>query len=568
MSRQPSRRVLDKVKDLLSYEKGTVKKSWDGNTTVALVYPNRYYIGMSNLGFQAVYRLLNSLPHTLCERAFLPEPEDQWQLTRSRSMLFSLESCRPLRDFNVIAFSLSFENDYLAILTILTLARIPLLSTERTSDHPLIIAGGICTFLNPEPLADFIDLFIIGEAEAVLPKFISEYQGYRDESPGKEHLLSHLTQLEGVYVPRCYEVHYQPSGTIASFTSRGNAPPTVRRQTIHHLDTAPTYSTILTPRTEFSNMFLMEVSRGCAHRCYFCAIGCVYHPYRRRSLEELKATAARGLAQNVKIGLIGATLSDHPHLTSLCNFIIDSGGAFSATSMRIDLVSEELITLLKKSGHHTITLAPETGSERLRRVIRKQLTDEQIFTTLEMVARYQFRYLKLYFLIGLPTEGAEDIDLLIELTRKINHRLRKSHPRIPSPELITLSINPFIPKPWTPFQWHPLEDITTLKAKLKKIHRSLKKEKKILVTWDLPKWSYLQCLLSRGDRRVGKILMAAHQRGGNWAQAFKHVDLNPDFYTYRERALDEIFPWDFIDHGVRKQSLASEYIHALTENTT
>ena len=559
MGKLPSRRLRENAHALLVQEQGTIKKSWNNNTTIVLVYPNRYYIGMSNLGFQSVYRLLNNLPDTLCERSFLPEREEQWEFIRSQSVLFSLESHHPLRDFHFIAFSLSFENDYINILTILKCANIPLLSTERGDEYPLIIAGGICTFLNPEPLADFIDMFIIGEAEEVLPQLISIYQHYRNKSITKESLLTYLAQIEGVYVPRFYHIQYTSSGTIKSFRPRGKVPCTIKRKITKRLESFPTYSSILTPHTEFSNMFLMEVSRGCSHRCNFCAIGCVYQPYRKRRLKELKATASTGLQQHFKIGLIGATLTDHPHITSLCNFIIQKGGKFSATSMRIDLIDDELIRLLKKSGHQTITLAPETGSERLRRVIKKHLSDEQIFNTLETIAEYRFRYLKLYFLIGLPTEKAEDIEQLIGLVRKIKHHLAKSQPASRYPEIITLSINPFIPKPSTPFQWHPLEHITSLKTKLKNIKNSLKKEKKVVVTWDLPKWSYLQCLLSRGDRRVGKILMAAHNLKGSFLQAYKEVDVNPDFYTYRQRDLDEIFPWDFIDLGISKQSLASEY---------
>ena len=568
MNRLPSRKLLKKANALLSQEKGASKKPWNSKTTVALIYPNRYYIGMSNLGFQGVYQILNNLPDTLCERAFLPEQEEGWELIRSQSVLFSLESFHPLRDFHLIAFSLSFENDYSNILTILELAHIPLLCNERGDKYPLIIAGGICVFLNPEPLADFIDLFIIGEAEEVLPKLIDTYQHCRDKSTSKEALLAHLAQIEGVYVPRFYEVHYGPSGTIESFKPKGEAPLKIKRKATRGLEPFPLYSSIITPDTEFGNMFLMEVSRGCSHRCNFCAIGCVYRPYRRRSLKELKVTATTGLQQKAKIGLIGATLTDHPQFISLCNFIIQEGGKFSATSMRIDLVNEELLKLLKKSRHQTITLAPETGSERLRRVIQKHLTDEQIFSTIEMIAEYRFRYLKLYFLIGLPTEKAEDIEQLIELVIKIKHHLTKAQPRSKQPETITLSINPFIPKPSTPFQWHPLEQVTILKSKLKKIQKSLKKEKKVVVTWDLPKWSYLQCLLSRGDRRVGKILMAAHQLKGSFLKAYKQVDINPDFYTYRQREIDEIFPWDFIDHGVSKKSLASEYKKSLKKNET
>ena len=564
MSRLPSPLLIKNTKALLAQEQGTISTPWDHKTTVALVYPNSYYVGMSNLGFQSIYQLLNNLPNTLCERAFLPEQEEDEELKRTQRSLFTLESYHPLRDFHLIAFSLSFENDYPSILSILERAAIPFLSTKRGPEYPLLIAGGVCAFFNPEPLAEFFDLFIIGEAEEVLPHLIETYQHYRDTGTAKELLLQNLAQIEGVYVPRFYEVSYTATGTIASFRPTNKAVPgTIRRQRTKQLDRFPTCSAIITPQTVFSDLFLMEVSRGCAHRCNFCTIRSVYQPYRKRSLKSLKETAAGALQQKRKIGLIGATLADHPHFASLCKFIIEQGGTFSATSMRIDLLDEDLITLLKRSGHQTITLAPETGSERLRRVIHKDLSDEQIFTTVALIAHHHFRYLKLYFLIGLPTETADDIEQLIALTRKIKHHLTKSQPRSRNPQTITLSINPFIPKPATPFQWHPLEHISSLKAKLKKIQNSFKHDKKILVTWDLPKWSYLQCLLSRGDRRVGKILIAAHQHGGNFPKSYKEVDSNPDFYTYRSRALDEIFPWDFIDHGISKQVLAAEYKKAL-----
>jgi radical SAM superfamily enzyme YgiQ (UPF0313 family) len=285
---------------------------------------------------------------------------------------------------------------------------------------------------------------------------------------------------------------------------------------------------------------------------------------RKRSLERLTATAALGIKAQCRIGLIGATLSDHPDLTSLCEFILEQGGSFSVTSLRIDLVNEDFIRLLKQSGHQTITLAPETGSERLRRLIHKNLSDEQIFTTLELIAAYRFRHIKLYFLIGLPGETAFDIACISDLTRRIQHHLVKANPRSRYPESITLSINAFVPKPGTPFQWHPFAEVASLQAKLKGIKNSLKKEKKITVTWDLPKWSYLQCLLSRGDRRVGKILMAAHDLGGSFLKAYRQVDVNPDFYVYRQRSLDEVLPWDFIDHGVSKEALATAYNRSCT----
>lgn len=563
--RVPPRILAQASRRLLSHEQGTITKSREHKTTVALAYPNSYYVGMSNLGFQCVYRLINDIPQALCERAFLPEPEEQRELRRTRHPLFSLESSRPLRDFDMVAFSLSFENDYPAILDVLELASIPLARDRRNGTYPLIIAGGVCAFLNPEPLADFIDLFVIGEAEEVLPRLITAYHDHREQGTAREDMLAELARIEGIYVPSLYEVRYHPSGTIESFAPRGNATPRVRRAVAASLDRYPAQSAVITPLTEFSNMFLLEVSRGCPYACNFCCLGSVYRPVRKRSLASLTAAATRAITANARIGLIGATLSDHPDLTSLCAFILEQGGSFSVTSLRIDLVNEDFIQLLKQSGHQTITLAPETGSERMRRVIHKNLSDQQIFKTLQILAAYRFRHIKLYFLIGLPGETASDIDGISDLTRRIQHHLIKANPRSRHPESITLSINPFIPKPGTPFQWHPFEEVASLQAKLKRIKNSLKKEKKVTVTWDLPKWSYLQCLLSRGDRRVGKILLAAHELGGNFLKAYRQVDVNPDFYVYRERPLDEVLPWDFIEHGVSKEALAEAYKRALSQ---
>lgn len=563
--RTPPRILAQAAGRLLAREQGTIRKSWERKTSVALVYPNSYYVGMSNLGFQSVYRLLNCLPEAVCERAFLPERDEQHELRRSRHPLFSLESSRPLRDFDIVAFSISFENDYPAVLTLLELAGIPLLRSRRNGSFPLIMAGGVCAFLNPEPLAEFIDLFIIGEGEEVLPRLITLFHRHREEGTAREVMLEELAQMEGIYVPALYEVRYHPSGTIEAFVPRGNAPARVKRAAPASLDRHPAHSAIITPFTEFSSMFLMEVSRGCPYGCNFCCLGSAYRPVRKRSLKSLTAAAALGIKANCRIGLIGATLSDHPQITSLCEFILEGGGTFSVTSLRIDLVNEDFIRLLKKSGHQTITLAPETGSERLRKLINKNLSDEQIFKTLEIIAAHRFRHVKLYFLIGLPTETAFDIDCISELTKRMQHHLLKANPRSRYPESITLSINAFIPKPGTPFQWHPFEEIASLQAKLKAIKNSLKKEKKITVTWDLPKWSYLQCLLSRGDRRVGKILMAAHELGGSFLKAYRQVDVNPDFYVYRQRSLDEVFPWDFIDHGVSKEVLAEAYLRSQSQ---
>jgi len=558
-------KLIQRAKKRLSEERGTIRKDWSAKTSFCLAFPNRYYTGMSNLGFQTLYHQLNQFQDIVCERAFLPDREELAEYRKTDTALFSLESQRPLYDFDILAFSIPFENDYLNILTILEMGKIPLLRAARNESPPLVIAGGVAVFLNPEPLSDFFDCFLIGEGEELLPEFLRCFDEVRSEAKTRREFLEKAATIKGVYVPQFYGVRYFDEGTIEGFTPKGNYPGRIQRRWVRDINRIHTTSTLFTPHTEFNDMALVEVNRGCPRGCRFCA-GCfVCHPFRNRTLEDLKKDIQEGLTHERRIGLMGSAVSDHPHLREICQSILDSKGTLSIASLRADSVPEDLIMYLKASGHKTISLAPEAGSERLRQVIKKGVEEADLLRVVETIVKTGIPNIRLYFIIGIPTETDLDIDEIVELTKRIKHiflRVGRDQKRVGR---ITLSVNPFIPKPSTPFQWAPYEEINSLKRKLKLIKNELRREGNIQVIHDLPKWGYIQTLLSRGDRRVGKILLAAHYHGGNWRKAFRKVNLNPDFYVYRERHLDEILPWDFIDHGVGKDYLWGEYLEALRE---
>jgi radical SAM superfamily enzyme YgiQ (UPF0313 family) len=567
-----SSKLIAKAKKLFSEERiifplGPLSSSngLGGKLSIALAYPNRYYTAMSNLGFQTVYRLFNEQPGTACQRVFLPDAQDIAEYRRTETPLFSLESQRPVRSFDILAFSISYENDYPHLLQVMELAGIPLQSKERTDADPLVMAGGATILMNPEPLTDFVDFFVIGEAEAIADPLTQILREGKKRGKPKEELLEELATLEGVYVPQFYSITYRPDGTMDSWTPRKNAPPRVKKVWLKHLNDSLTASSVLTPNTEFSEMLLMEVSRGCHRRCRFCA-GCyAYFPHRVRDGPLLQEMALKESGPGTKIGLVGAAISDYPDLLSLGREIFHSQRTLSFSSLRVDSLTPDLADLVCDSGQKTVTLAPEAGSDRMRRIIRKGFTELEVIQAAEILAERGIRAFRLYFMIGLPWEKAEDVKGITELTKKIRHHIRERSRGKKGAEKILISLNSFVPKPGTPFQWHPLEDVRVLNEKIKTVRRGLQQEKGVSVAADIPKWSYLQTLLSRGDRRIGRFLLTAHRLGGNWPQTYRSVDLNPDFYVYRQRAEEENFPWDFIDQGIGKKLLWKEYQEALRE---
>jgi radical SAM superfamily enzyme YgiQ (UPF0313 family) len=524
------------------------------------VYPNRYHVGMSNLGFQTVYRLLNSFDQVVCERAFLPENSAS-EPTRPTTV----ESDRPITDADIIAFSVSFENDYPHLLDILDRAGIPLKSGDRAGRHPIVIAGGVACFLNPEPLAPFIDCFLIGEAEEILPRF---FQVFEPRTPKRAVLINLAQNVPGTYVPAFYLPRYHDNGTLAAFEPQVDVPPEIKRVYCNDISRTSTCSAVVTPHTTFERSFLIEVGRGCPHGCRFCSAGFIYRPPRFRPISQLTQTIKQGTRLTDRIGLVGAAVSDLPGIEELCGQFHDKGIRISFSSLRADRLTPGLLAALKQSKVKTATIAPEVGTDRLRRVINKGLTENDILTAAATLVENGIPNLKLYFMLGLPTETGLDVDAVIQLVKKIKHQFLASSRARKKIGHITVSLNSFVPKPFTPFQWSAMDEVGELKAKIKTIKRELKKVANLRINSDVPRWAYIQALLSRGDRKVADILSLAHANRGNWPQTLKTVPVNPDFYVYRERSPDERFPWDFIDHGIKKSFLRREYQRAVQGLTT
>lgn len=529
-----------------------------------MVYPNTYHVGMSNLGFQTVYELFNGFDGVVCERVFLPAGESM-----DSAHLSSVESVRALTDFDLIAFSISFENDYPNILSLLAMAGLPLLAARRDDSSPLVIAGGVTCFLNPEPIAPFFDAFLIGEAEESLPALAARIDDLTEPTiPRKKRLLQLAQEIPGIYVPSFYEARYHDDGTMADFRPIEEVSSKIYARHTADLSKHSSRTTILTADTTFESTFLVEVSRGCPHGCRFCSAGFVYRPPRFRTLSHLGNDLLAGRQRTDRIGLVGAAVSDLPDIEKLCTGDMAEGLQIGFSSLRADSLSDELIGALKKSGTRTATIAPDAGSDRLRRVINKGLTEEKILAAVNTLVENNIPNLKLYFMIGLPTETREDVDAIITLCKQVKHVFLSASRSKGKMGEITVSLNCFVPKPFTPFQWAAMEDIKVLKQKIKKIKQSLGKVTNLKVHADVPRWGFIQALLSRSDRRVAQLLLMTHENGGNWPQALKNAPINPLFYVQRERQEQELFPWDFIDHGIDKAFLWKEFRRALAAKSS
>jgi len=558
-------RIASLYRARLSKEKGTIRKDWGGKLSIALCYPNSYRIGMSSLGYQAVYHLLNRSEQVVAERFFLPEGPEMSVVLEERRGLVSLESLSPLQRFDVIAFSLSFENDFPNILKILHLGKMPLLSEERDEAHPLIMAGGVITFLNPEPIADFFDLFLTGEAEPVLDPFLDLLSDLkRSRSPKKEILRRLAGEIPSVYVPSFYRLDYSRDGTILERVPlESSAPEKIKVARVDPLCAPPAISSIRTPDTEFAGRVLVELGRGCGRSCRFCAAGYVYRPPRNHPLAEVLSSLEKSLGREKKFGLLAPSIADIPDVDEVTGFILDKGGSFSLSSLRADGLTPKMVDALKRSGQKTLAIAPEAGSERLRRVINKHLSEEQIIQAVGTIASAGEFAIRLYFLIGLPTETREDVNAILEMVKHIKHRLVKESSTRGKIGQLRLSINCFVPKSFTPFQWFPMESMDTLKEKQKWLKKSLEKEGGVKVNFDVAKWANVQAILSLGDRRAGHLLRLVHEHQGDWNKAARFSEFNPDFFVYRPKGLKEVLPWDFLDHGVRKEHLIKEHLLAL-----
>ncbi|HEY78904.1 MAG TPA: radical SAM protein [Dehalococcoidia bacterium] len=521
-------RAVGEARQRLSREQGTVIKDWGGKVAVALVYPNTYYIGMSNLGLHAVYGLLNSYTGVVCERVFWEEDEVR-----------SLESQRPLSDFTVLAFSVNYELDYFNIVRVLKASGIPLRAADRDERYPLVIGGGPCIMANPAPLSPFFDCLCVGEAEAILPAMVpvlAEGAGGR-----RDDMLEALASLPGVYVPLL------PSESP------------IARQWTGNLDDFPVGSVVLTHDTELGELFLIEVERGCQRGCRFCLVSTIFQPMRFRSRESLLAQARRGLSYRRRIGLVGPVVSDHPQIEELLVSLRQMGAGLSISSMRINPLSPAVLTELAKGGTRTVTLAPEAGSERLRRVINKGVNEDDILRSVVEVAKRGFRELKLYFMIGLPSEIDEDILEIVTLALKCKDILDEHRGGC----RLSLNVAPFVPKAGTPCQWLPMAPVPTLNQRLSLLKKSLP-PKGIRVKHESPGWSQVQAVLARGDAGVAEVLVATESVSlSGWRQAVKKCRLNVDYYAHQQWDTGLRLPWSMIDSGTGPEKLKIELDRAI-----
>jgi radical SAM superfamily enzyme YgiQ (UPF0313 family) len=532
-------------------EHGAVRKQWRGRRRVALAYPNAYRVGMANLGFQTVYRLLNELPGLLCERVFY-DP-------KLGATPVAVESGRPLDHFEIVAFSVSFENDYLNLLDLLQKAGLPLRAAQREAPHPLVIAGGVACFLNPEPLAEFIDCFLLGEAEQMLPAFMARY----DPHTRRRHLHDLAQRVPGLYVPAAYRPHYSADGRLAAFEAATDVP---RRVTlVKAIDIAhqPTCTSVVSGKTTFDSDYLVEVGRGCPHGCRFCSAGYIYRPVRFRHGDILEQCLHDGARLTRRIGLVGAAVTDLPALERLCTLADKEGLSLAFSSLRADALTSQLAATIAKSGTKTATIAPDAGSERMRQVINKGLTESQILAAVRLLITAGVLNLRLYYMVGLPTETMADVEAIVRLTlaiREVFVACSRPQGRLGR---ITVSLNCFVPKPATPFQWAPMATAAQLKGRIAQVKKALAPVPNVELSAGSHREAAFQAVLARGDRRLAEHLEHTVASGGNWRHFLQHAGDKINFYRTRPRELDELLPWDFIDTGIDKRLLVREYQRAL-----
>ena len=547
------------LKDILAQESGFYRYPMGTRTPVALVYPNSYFVGMSNLGLHIIYELLNKREDTACERVFQPERQEIRRYENTRTPLMSIENQTPLGQFAMIAFVLSFEMDYFHVMQMLELGKVKVRAEERGDMDPLVIAGGPCATFNPEPLSGVIDAFVIGEGEVIMPQLMDAWQEARREAAGRKEMLRRLAQVPGVYVPSLYVHHYDEEGRLCAIEPVEGAPVLVSRQWVKDLDAYPAHTVVRTENTEF-NFYLIETARGCGRHCRFCMAGYCFRKPRNRSLETITQEVKKALPYKKRIGLMGAAISDYPEINELCKEILGEGLSMSVASFRADSVTKELVDSLAQSGLKTLTMAPEAGSRRMRAVINKGIEEEHLFHAMELGIAAGIRNFRLYIMIGLPFEQEEDVDAIIDLASRLKDCMDEQGAK----GTLTLSVNPFIPKPFTPFQWQPMADRRYVERSFKRMAQALRKRKHILVNVESPKEAYVQGVIARGDRRVGEALLKAHALGGSKAfkRAMKECGLTMEEYLYRERAKDERFPWDCLDMGFTREYLYAELLKA------
>ena len=544
-------------------------KKLDAPLRVCLAYANRYPIAMGNLGFQVVYEMFDQADGVVCERAFLPDEDE----SVAAGGLRTLESGWHVAECNLLALSISFESDYLNVPRLLELAGLPARRTARDAAHPLVVAGGPAIFLNPEPIADFIDCFLIGEGEELLPEFLTAWREAQ-EAARPAALSAIAARVRGAYVPAHFTPVYDGDG-LTDLHYDGPATPRVERRLVWDLNQFGTTTRVLSDEAVFGDMVMVEASRGCQWGCRFCAAGYMYRPIRTRDPEQLAVEVSAGLDERRTIGLVGAEMASVPGVDRLAELAASRDGRLSPSSLKADCVTPRLAAALAAGGARSVTVAPEAGSERMRRVINKNLSEADILRAADLMAGEGVQQLKCYFMIGLPTETDEDVLAIAALTERLRSQLTEGGGARRRVGSVTISLNAFVPKPWTPFQWDPMESIAALRGKAQTLRRATRRIPNLTLDIESPREAYLQTILSRGDRRVARFIEAVHAADGDWwrvIRAWQRDGLagapHPDAYVHRTYGADERLPWDFIDHRIAKSYLWVERRKALSARQT
>lgn len=552
----------------------------------ALCFPDVYEVGMSHLGIQILYDMFNKREDVWCERVYSPWLDLDKILREHDIPLFALESQSPVKNFDFLGITLQFEMCYTNILQILDLSKIPLHADNRTESDPIVIGGGPCAY-NPEPLAEFFDLFYIGEGETVYDALFDTYKKCRKEGKSRQEFLEYAAQIEGIYVPQFYEATYKEDGTLASFAPvNAHAPAVVKKQVLMDMTGAPYPEAPVVPFIKaVQDRAVLEIQRGCIRGCRFCQAGMIYRPTRERDIESLKKLAKKMLENtgHEEISLSSLSSSDYSKLEELVTFLIDEfhgrGINISLPSLRIDAFSLDVMGKVQDIRKSSLTFAPEAGSQRMRDVINKGLTEEMILEGAGEAFEGGWSKVKLYFMLGLPTETEEDIKEIARLSDKVARRYYE----IPKEKRngkcqITASSSFFVPKPFTPFQWAPMLTSREYMDRAAIVNQEFKEQlnrKSLRYNWHDAQVTVLEGVMARGDRRIGKVIEEAYRLGclydswtesfqnDLWMQAFENMHVDIDFYTLRERAEDELFPWDFIDIGVTRKFLRAEWERAM-----
>ncbi len=555
-------------------ELNQVVKDWDTTQTrIALVFPDIYDIGMSNLGLAILYDLINQRDDALAERVYLPWIDMEQALRQAGVPLYSLETKHALADFDIIGVSLPYETLYTNTLNLLDLGGVPVFASERDEDDPLVIAGGHTTY-NPEPMHAFIDAFVIGEGEEVIQEIINTYQEWRKSGSSRQDLLHALSRLWGVYVPSFYQAHYYPDGTLSHIEKLvQDAPLPITKRIVAKLP-PPTTNFIVPYIDTVHNRIPIEIMRGCTRGCRFCQAGMITRPVRERSVDEIIEAIEIALAKTgfEEIGLLSLSSSDYTHILELVSKVAerfaDKHLAISLPSLRIETFSVELMDALQNNRRSGFTLAPEAASERMRSIINKPVSTQQLLETAREIFSHGYPTIKLYFMIGHPSETLEDVQAIADLCKAVLHEGKKI---IGNRAQVNAGVSTFVPKPHTPFQWVPCDTREQILAKQALLKRQLRGPG-LKLSWNPPEDTLLEAWLSRGDRRMAEVIYQAWQLGAKfdawnehfrydlWLDAFSATGLNPDFYTHRVRPIDEVFPWDHISTSVRKKFLVEDYL--------